>query len=128
MERYNLCLELDIFWNGQGRFWAGAKVWGCEGAAKAKSEEVQISLKAMEMQKFIWNEILAALGISCSRKNRVSLCALDALTLLVFVNSVCPGGVTQGREIQYEIRKVDAAIDNRGGWRCSGFDDGFLAV
>ncbi|KAL6955608.1 hypothetical protein U1Q18_002386 [Sarracenia purpurea var. burkii] len=53
------------------------------------ASEVQISPKAMEMQKFIWNEILASLGISCSRKNRVSLCALDALTLLVFVNSVC---------------------------------------
>ncbi|KAL6990731.1 hypothetical protein U1Q18_008850 [Sarracenia purpurea var. burkii] len=42
------------------------------------------------------------------------------------------GGVAQGREIQYETGEVDVAIDNRGGWRCrwrcSGCDDGFLAV
>ncbi|KAL6983640.1 hypothetical protein U1Q18_017020 [Sarracenia purpurea var. burkii] len=65
-------------------FWV---YWICR--ASWVVQRCSILLKSLKMQKFIWIEILASMGLSCSRKIRVSLCALVALTLRVFVNFVC---------------------------------------
>ncbi|KAL6982821.1 hypothetical protein U1Q18_016214 [Sarracenia purpurea var. burkii] len=72
-------MELDNTRRLKDLAWA-CVCWKCRSPSVL--ERRRTSPKALEMQKFVWIEILSSIGdMSCSRKNIVYLCALDARTL-----------------------------------------------